>query len=316
MKISVIEKLKGRKYKSEDIIRTLFNLELSHDEEGAPKVDGKYISISDTKNYWACAFSDVPIGLDIEEAGRSIMPSVSKRLHKDEREYLAPLSEGGSEWKDEFLTIWVKKEAYMKLLGTGLKAGLSSFSVIDTELAESFRYKKLYVGISGEKEYAVESVNYDAPFEKNCMESAADILDRGIISAMDLKKKLLAKGYPEKDIEEAISKMAEYGYVNDSHYAQALAKKLADEGKATRRIEFELAKKGINKETAKDAASEYKESAGEAARKIAEKMLKGIDLKALEREEKEKKLAKIARKLASLGYESSLIYDILDRLKS
>ena len=316
MKISVVEKLKGRKYKSEEIIRTLFKLELSHNDKGAPVVDEGFISISDTKNYWACAVSDVPIGLDIEECGRKILPSVAKRLHKDEREYLAPLSEGGSEWNNEFLSIWVKKEAYMKLLGEGLRAGLSSFSVIDTGLAESFMFKKLFVGIAGEQDYTIEFVNYDAPFEKSCMEAAADILDRGIITASELRKKLSAKGYGEKETEEAILKMAEYGYVNDSHFAEVLAQRLARAGKAPRRIELELCKKGIDRETAKAAACAYRDNAKESAAEITEKMLKGIDLKGLEKDEKEKKLAKIARKLASLGYESPLIYDILDKLKS
>lgn len=316
MKISVVEKLKGRKYKSEEIIRTLFKSELSHNDKGAPVVDEGFISISDTKNYWACAVSDVPIGLDIEECGRKILPSVAKRLHKDEREYLAPLSEGGSEWNNEFLSIWVKKEAYMKLLGEGLRAGLSSFSVIDTGLAESFMFKKLFVGIAGEQDYTIEFVNYDAPFEKSCMEAAADILDRGIITASELRKKLSAKGYGEKETEEAILKMAEYGYVNDSHFAEVLAQRLAREGKAPRRIELELRKKGIDRETAKAAVCAYRDNAKESAAEITEKMLKGIDLKGLKKDEKEKKLAKIARKLASLGYESPLIYDILDKLKS
>ena len=316
MKIFIVKKSKGRKYKSEDIVRTLFNCELTHDDKGAPVLSERFISISDTKNYWACALSGLPVGLDIEEAGRVIKPSVARRLHKDEQVYLAPLSEGGSEWTDEFLSIWVRKEAYMKFLGEGLKAGLSSFSVIDTGLADCFRYKKLYVGIAGEKDYTIEAAAYDAPFEKSCLDAAADILDRGIITEQELKKKLLAKGYKEADIEEAAAKLSEYGYVNDSHYAEAFARKLSGEGKAPRRIEYELAKKGVDKDTAKEAAAQYKVCSGENAMAIAVKMLRGIDIKELERDEKDKKLAKVGRKLASLGYESSLIYDILDKLKS
>jgi len=312
MIVFVIEKQKGRKYKSEDIIRTLFNLELAHNEDGMPLIDGACISISDTKNYWVCAKSDVPIGIDIEEP-RSIRPNVSKRLHKKEQEYLAPLSEGSREWTEEFLSIWVRKEAYMKLMGKGFKLGLSSFSVIDNDDIQFRKIGKLYFGYAGDLDCNFEYPAYEAPFEVSCLDAAAGILDAGLYTEAEIIKKLTAKGYPKEDINEAVRKLSEYGYVNDSQYAKTLAEKLSKSGKAPKRIALELQKKGVSKELAREAADEYHGDVKAKALSIAKKTLGDLNLNELDREEKQKKLAKVCRKLASLGYESEIIYDIIER---
>ena len=130
MNILFLEKNKYRVYKSEQIVEALLGKMLTH-ENGAPKMEGAYISISDTKNYWCCAVSENPVGIDIEEFSRTVKPALAKKLHSKEQEYLSALSPGGSEWREEFLSIWVRKEAFMKLKEEGLRMGLASFSVID-----------------------------------------------------------------------------------------------------------------------------------------------------------------------------------------
>ena len=140
MKIHLIKKEKGRVYKSEDIVRALFGIELEHDAEGAPVLrlaedaagadPARYISISDTKNYWACAVEPFRIGIDMEEAGRIVRPQIARRMHKEEQAYLAVLSEGGREWSEEFLSIWTRKEAWSKYCGRGLGMSFSEFSVL------------------------------------------------------------------------------------------------------------------------------------------------------------------------------------------
>lgn len=315
MRVFIVEKSKGKIYKSESMVRTLFNYELSHDEDGAPYVEGACISISDTKNFWACSVCDHPIGIDIEEASRTVKAAVAKRLHKDERAYLSVLTEESSEWKEEFLSIWVKKEAYMKLKGEGLKMGLASFSVIDTGLAKSKKYKRLFVGYAGDSECEISMAEYDAPFEKSCLESASDMLDARMYTEAELSKKLMQKGYSKEDIDEAMLKLKDYAYINDENYAKAYAEKLARDGKGPVKIEMELVKKGIERSLAKVAAAQYKEDQKPKALDAAQKVLKNVDLKSLEREEREKYLAKVARKLSSLGYESGVIYDTIDKLR-
>ena len=87
---------------------------LTHDGDGAPRLScGMGISVSDTKNYWCCALTEGAVGLDIEE-NRNVKAVMVKRLHPLEQQYLSGLEPEGREWTEEFLTIWTRKESYMK----------------------------------------------------------------------------------------------------------------------------------------------------------------------------------------------------------
>ncbi len=305
MTIYLIKKEKGRIYESEAIVRTLFGLELSHNKDGAPLLGGElHISISDTKNYWACALEPFPVGIDMEEKDRVVKPAVVKRLHKDEQAYLGALSEGGREWTEEFLSIWTRKEAYAKYAGKGLALGFAKFSVLEcsapaVELdsknalggegvgavvfganggsvpVRSFEYKKLVFGIAGADSAEVVVKDYAAPMEKPALDYAAGLLDSRAYSQAALLEKLTDRGYTLEESEEAIEKLKGYGYVDDEAYAKALARRGSESGKGSRRIAAELQSKGVAKDLAREAAAEYKDSeypkALELAQKLAEK---------------------------------------------
>jgi 4'-phosphopantetheinyl transferase len=67
------------------------------------------------------------VGVDIEESGRRPSPELARRLAPDEQEWLTP-------WSDQrFLGLWTKKEAYLKMLGTGIAGGLRTFSALRPE---------------------------------------------------------------------------------------------------------------------------------------------------------------------------------------
>ena len=92
MTIYLITKKKNRIYRSEDMVSFISGKHLYHNEKGAPYLDEGYVSITDTKNYWACAFSEVCVGIDMEEKSRHVSPSSVRKLHQAERDYLKPLS--------------------------------------------------------------------------------------------------------------------------------------------------------------------------------------------------------------------------------
>ncbi len=295
MTIYLVKKEKGRIYKSEDIVRELFGLELSHNKDGVPLLGGDaplYISISDTRNYWACALEPFPVGIDMEEKDRVVKPAVVKRLHKDEQAYLGALSEGGREWTEEFLSIWTRKEAYAKYAGKGLALGFAKFSVLEGSVdgegagavvfgangsvpVRSFEYKKLVFGIAGADSAEVVVKDYAAPMEKPALDYAAGLLDSRAYSESALLEKLTDRGYSLEESEEAIAKLKSYGYVDDEAYAKALARRGSESGKGSRRIAAELQSKGVAKELAREAAAEYKDGeypkALELAQKLAEK---------------------------------------------
>ncbi|MBR0416646.1 MAG: RecX family transcriptional regulator [Firmicutes bacterium] len=311
MQIYLIKKQKNRIYKSEAMVLAVSGKKLTHDEKGAPLVDEGFVSISDTKNYWACAFSDRPVGIDIEELSRSVSPSVVKRLHEAERKYLEPLSEGSSEWKEELLTIWTRKESYAKFTGKGLAEGFRSFCVLDEwqDTLETKLFSGRYKGLiySSTEEAEIRETAYDAPMNKSALEAGADILDMFGCSASTLKKKLLGRGYTEEEAGEAVDKLLERGFLNDSEYARSLAQKYTARGYSSRRIELELKRKGVSPEDAREEAVKHREGDRQRAEAAAEKLLKGAD-------PDQKLKTKIAGKLSSLGYETSIVYDIIQKL--
>jgi len=90
---------------------------LEKDGRGKPffQRDGCHLSISHTGNLWACAFSDKPVGLDIQEKKSSVdICKIAKRFFT-EVEAQQVMTQG----EEAFYRIWTKREAVGKLLGVG-----------------------------------------------------------------------------------------------------------------------------------------------------------------------------------------------------
>ena len=347
MKIYHLRKLKGRLYDSEKMIPGL-----THAESGAPKLEGAFVSVSDTPLHWAACVSEVPVGFDIEEGDRYVSRKTAGALHPLEKAYLEGLEGVDSEWRSAFLSIWTAKESYMKFCGEGLRLGASSFTVIGEDMdflpevsrrgypsarlivldapygmkaalcvpAESETRGGLGNG-EGAGAFGVgwEELAYEAPFKLSALEKAAGYLDLKALAAGELASKLKKDGYPESDVSAAIAELEERGYISDEDYSAAYARRAMSSGKGSLRIRRELAQKGVEKAVAEQAVraelEEAETSEAERAMEEARRALKGRSLEGLERPEREKLLARAGRKLASLGYETSVIYEVLGRLR-
>ena len=74
-----------------------------------------HFSISHTDHYAFCVLSQHNVGLDAEEKGRPVSPKMLKKfLSNREKARL------GSDPEDDFLRLWVLKEAEAKLTGRGM----------------------------------------------------------------------------------------------------------------------------------------------------------------------------------------------------
>lgn len=313
MKVYLIKKGKYKKYESPDVVKRALGRELTYNEDGAPLG----CSISNTKNYWIYAEGDC--GIDIEEKGRVIKESVVKKLHPLERKYMNALAYGTSEWTDEFLHIWTVKEAWLKLLKLGLSGGLDSFSVLDDDLSYkdeingfkvySLSHRDLVGTLITKDEYeGIETVKFSGKTAKPCMDYAADLLSVKAYSKSDLAGKLKLKGYSEDDIKSCIKRFEELGYLNDAEYARRFAESAALSNKGSGYVRQKLSKSGIAKEDMPDFDREDEYERALAAGKSLYKETES-------REEKEKLLAKIGRRLASSGFDPSTVYKVLAKLR-
>ena len=107
--------------------------------------------------------------------------------------------------------------------------------------------------------------------------------------------------------------MAELHYLDDAALAAQYAVQAAQKGKGRLRIAQELSQKGLDARLVKDAMERLQSeedilSERERAIQQAQRMLPAEC-------SDEKTLARIARRLSALGYEASVVWDVLESLR-
>ncbi len=90
-------------------------------------IDDLQFSVSHSEGMIAFAESDRPIGIDIQHISTEPRSYAMRFFTEDEQRYIA----NSPEPHIAFFEVWTAKEAYVKLLGTGLSTPLRSFDVTD-----------------------------------------------------------------------------------------------------------------------------------------------------------------------------------------
>ncbi len=296
MKLYIIKKEKGHIYESRDICKNALGFELRYD--GRKPIG---CSISDTKNFWACAVG--LCGLDIEEKNRRPKPSLARAFHRLEQTYLAALEPESSEHTRELLRIWTAKEALFKLNAKGFK----DISALEEDLG----YKKSFEGfnifyfedraltgclITQDDFYELEVLQYAGSLAESCMDCAARLLAVRAYPAFGLSKKLREKGYPEDEVRSSIARLTELGYIDDALYASRYAE---DAKKGYGCIKQKLRLEGIAPELIPKPDPE---------REFEKAMSLALLMEGKSREQ-------IARRLSYRGFAAKTVYDVLARLR-
>lgn len=350
MVLYVLKKTQGRTYDSEDLLRKILLLcgtadaSVCREESGRLSVRTKdgtaalYVSVSHTAKYWVCLTDSLgPVGVDIEEKSRKIRPNTLRILHPLEQAYLSGLEEGSPDWNGAFLDLWTRKESYVKYLGSGLSHGMSCFSVIDEkgEPAGLIRDKAglpAYLQSLAVSDGLWAAVCADHPPEtltvrhfrdpgkpvKSPEEQAVDFLSRRDYTAGELTDKLIRKGHDPRSAEIAVAQLQESGYLDDGQFAEQYARHALRQGRGKYRIVQELLRKGVEAETARAAAETVLRDAGEGEFDRALRQARLLLARSGQLSDdplSNKMRGRIARRLSALGYESSVIYEILESLR-
>lgn len=117
---------------------------------GKPYAEGLgiHFSLSHSGNLAVCAICDNPVGIDVERNNKNVNPNVAKRCFTEAEQ--AYVFSNMAKMSARFFEIWTKKEAYVKLLGTGLKDFLN-FDVMRHEEIYSILYGEYTVSIAAKK---------------------------------------------------------------------------------------------------------------------------------------------------------------------
>jgi|CXWL01.1.fsa_nt_gi SOS response regulatory protein OraA/RecX len=80
---------------------------------------------------------------------------------------------------------------------------------------------------------------------KNALETAVTLLKGRAKSTQTLRQALLAKGFAAAEVETALSRCAQLGYLNDEAMGQAVAKRLLEDNRAIGEVQRKLLQAGL-----------------------------------------------------------------------
>ena len=170
---------------------------------------------------------------------------------------------------------------------------------------ETVMKNRLRVGlqIDGEK---IERIQLDA--EKSAaLEKAMSFLSNSVKTEKQTRDYLKEKGYTALVINYVLEKCEEYGFLNDTYYANRYVETYADK-KGVMLIKQELKRKGVSEENAREALLNLGDQT-EAAVKIAEKYMRG-------KEADMKNIQKLYRHLLSKGFSYDDAKAAAEKIKS
>ncbi|WP_070963141.1 recombination regulator RecX [Vibrio sonorensis] len=110
-------------------------------------------------------------------------------------------------------------------------------------------------------------------------EAAIQLLSRRDHGEQELYHKLVAKGYSDDQVTEAIAFCLEHKYLDDLRYAKSQIRQHVYKGHGERRIRQELAQKRVDANNIELAMSEEPQDWFDLAKQAAEKKFKGIAAK-------------------------------------
>lgn len=141
-------------------------------------------------------------------------------------------------------------------------------------------------------------------------DKAAAYLSRRDRSVYEVKSYLNEKEFSNEEIDEAIEYLITFNYLDDERYCENYISYLKNKGKGPLLVKLELKKKGIAENLINTYLKETfnRDYERKAAMKQADKVLDNQQMD-------DKLLAKIARRLSALGYNSDVIYEIIGQLR-
>ena len=203
-------------------------------------------------------------------------------------------------------------------------------------------------GNTGISTQAKEDANNKAGDSSAAYSAACRKLSTRMRTEKEIADYLKELDFTEEAIAEALTELRDYGYINDKKYAFEYFKYARRKGWAMQRIRHELATKGIGAGVIEEVKDEIEQALTEnartqaavadgadelgasgclgefaeelpelddmpVAREVAQKMARNqlADGKELD----EKFMARLARRLAGLGYSSSVIYGVSKEIR-
>ena len=147
-------------------------------DNGKPYLAGGevFFNLSHSGDKVMCALSDTEVGCDVQKTGEISRKIADRFFSASERAFLNGITDE-KDRTDMFFRLWTLKESYIKMLGTGFKTPMGSFSVSIADNIPVFdgNSDKYYF-----KEYSLsDGYKYAVCAEFPCFEDEAAIVEIG-----------------------------------------------------------------------------------------------------------------------------------------
>ena len=118
----------------------LSSFSVEKDADGKPYIreaEAFCYNLSHSGNWVVLAWSDTPVGVDVEKIrDDGKQEKVARRFFApDEQRWIQ-----SDRMTERFFQVWTGKESYLKYLGTGLRQPLDSFSVLEENIRKKLRH--------------------------------------------------------------------------------------------------------------------------------------------------------------------------------
>ena len=111
-----------------ELVERPIELVMDYGEKGKPYLREYplFFNLSHSGEYVVCAVSDREIGVDIQKCSGMNAMGIAKRFFSEDECRALEVCETGEERQQSFFRLWVRKEAYGKLLGEGVLGVVSA----------------------------------------------------------------------------------------------------------------------------------------------------------------------------------------------
>ena len=185
----------------------------------------------------------------------------------------------------------------------------SAFGVVSLDLVERFALR-----VGAPVDVAPEGALAEAVAGLATYDRAVNMLVAQPRSARDLRRRLLAKKEPEARVNAAIERLRAVGLLDDAAYARQFARsRVLGAGHSRRRVQQELYKRGVDRESIDGAVEEvFVEEAVDETALVEQAARK--KLRSLERLDPVVRRRRLYGFLARRGYDGEAIRGVMARL--
>ena len=144
---------------------------------------------------------------------------------------------------------------------------------------------------------------------------ALRMLERRPYPGAELVRALKTRGVVPNVAADEVERLRGAGLVNDEHYARSFARsRLVDRGSSVRRVQMELARKGLDRNAVSDAIAQVRDDEGLSTEDASVERAARRKLRLLQGLEPLVRARRLTAFLARRGYEIDAIRSVLRRL--